>query len=140
MKIRKPKRKDCKEIVKILNSEESLKDAKAIKYKKGDALQFLKKSEKTMIIEKEQKIIGLVSGTFFKKAGILMIHFLIINKKYRRKGYATLLLKELEKNLKNKINRIILYSDRNNKNMILLMKKLNYKKGDEMIAFYKFQK
>jgi len=138
MKIRKPKRKDWKLIVELLNSEETLKNIKDIIYKKGDALQFLKDSEKTLILEKDKKIIGLVSGTFFKQAGILMIHFLVIKKENRKKGLAKLLLKEITELVKGEINRIILYSGINNKPMTKLMKGLKYKKGEEMFVFYKF--
>jgi len=80
-----------------------------------------------LIIKDGDNIIGSFNGYF--ESGMFWADWLIIEKKYRKKGYAINFFKYLEKlSIKKGVHKIWFDSRTNNKQSISLIKKMGYKK------------
>lgn len=99
-----------------------------------------------LIIKDGNNLVGSFNGYF--EAGMFWADWLIIDEKYRRKGYAIKFFKYLEKLLiKKRVHKIWFDSRTNNKQSISLIKKMGYKKittikkhwyKQDFILWYKF--
>jgi len=136
-KIRKAKKEDLKSFIKlrkeyinIINKEnkinEKIEDNKIIREFKS----FFENNKIILLVEIDSTLVGFISGTIFKnvwrKGGY--IDDIYIDKKFRRKGIATQLIKEfLNTLIKRKIKTCQLGVSKNNKKAINLYKKINFK-------------
>ena len=94
----------------------------------------------TLIIKKENWIIGQLSISLKVESEIHMFH-LIIDPKFQRKGLATKLISELEKIASNMKKRIITSNViKNNHQAIFLYEKLGYKLIKEKRSFLTYYK
>lgn len=139
MKIRKAKIKDKKRIFNLLNSDKNLMGEDSVKYSEKWVEEYIKNPiYKTLVIEEDDKIIGLIICEFYKIGKYILFDDIVIDKKYRRKGLAIKLMDYLE-NLAKKygMSDAFLFSEVNNKRIHSLLKKLNYKKGKKFYFFSK---
>ena len=135
MKIRKADRRDFGEFVELRKQtfrEANLKKLKdeEIKIKK-EFNDFLKSPKKLFfIIENENEVLGYLIGTFLSNVWKKSIYLddVFVKKTFRRKGFASKLIKEfIKKGRQKRINEIRLGVDIKNKRAIELYKKLGFK-------------
>ena len=142
MKIRKIKKSDEKEVVKLLNEYDKY-EYKLDKRHKPDSIKERKdffnlliknKTAIGLVLEVDSKIAGFISGeereTLRGKG--CAIHQLIITKDYRGKGYGKKILKEFENSFKKRgckfIQSFVLMK---NKKVLKMYNKLKYSSKEE---------
>jgi len=135
MKIRKAKKKDLNEF-KILRKE-TFREFKFKKTKneeeniRKEFYNFLENSKKLfLVVDEKDKMIGYLIATLLSNVWQKSVYLddIFIKKRFRRKGIACNLMKELIKNTKQKnIKKIKLGVDVKNKKAIKFYKNLNFK-------------
>jgi len=131
--IRKPNLNELKEVKKLVDSSGEMditNETFTLDYYK----RILRKGV-LIIVEENNKIIGVCFGTYNKKEKWADLLGLVVKREFRGKGYGLKLVKEFENFVRDKkLNTIDLYSD---PKQINLFKRLKYKKGRTYIAFRK---
>ena len=137
MKITKATQKDLDECAKMSHIREfsftyKASDSRVKKYLND----FLKKG--ILLVAKENdNLIGFLAAEF-TLGKFIWVDFLVVDKKYRRKGFGKILFNKMEQIAKKKgFNNIFLIVPKFNKNSIKFYKSLYMKKGNECIEFYK---
>ncbi len=131
--IRKAKKTELKDIKKLIDSSEEM-DTIEETFNEKYYGRILDKGI-LLVAAEDEKIIGVIFGTYNSKEGWADLLGLVIKKRFRKKGIGTRLVKEFERSAeKKKLKTIDLYAD---KNQLKLFKKLGYVKGRTYIAFRK---
>ena len=141
MKIRRGQLKDAKELFKTINQTKELRSSEkrqTYSLKWIRAVITSKNTDKVLICEENNKIIGFLIAYISKKKGYSYLSDFYVHPNHRRKGIATKLYKEYEKNCKKlKTKRITSLVMTTNKKMQNWCKKHNFKRGNK---FYVFEK
>jgi len=139
MKIRTANKKDIKEIVKLINSAEELRETKKSKHDiKYISSHINNPMHQIYICEENNKIIGVLTAEVWKDKKYGFVSNIIMNKKFRKKGIGSLLFNKFEKYCKaKKFRKITFLTKISNKKMQKWSEKKGYKKGD---SFYFYKK
>lgn len=133
MKIREAKKKDVEDYKKL--REESMKDYSKLAGEKmtlnedlrKEFLQLISKNNLILMLELKKNIIGFISGNFNSANKSSYISDIFIEKEFRKKGYATKLLKEFIRIAKEKgIKKVRLGVRKNNIKAIKIYKKIGF--------------
>lgn len=136
--IRIAKQKDVNKIVEMINSDPILFGDRDLDYKKYHIEEMITPPHATYIFEVGKEIVGFISGMFYKKAKICEVYHLIVNKSYRKEGTGKRLFIKMEREAKKRgAERIFYYVSKENKLMIKISQRWNYRKGKERIFFSK---
>ena len=97
VKIRKATKKDKDRILELFNSDPNLTCNNELKHKEYHITEYLTNPlNKIFVVEEYKKVIGVILGQFWKKAKYVYLDDLIIDKKYRKRGIATKLIKHID--------------------------------------------
>ena|SRR3989338_7766667 len=139
--IRLANKKDAGRILRMLNSAPELRGGKQ-GYTKEMVNEYISnKNFKIFIYESDKKIAGISLAQFWKKAKYVYLFDLIIKRKYREKGIATILMNHLELEAKKqKMNLVYGHVHKDNKKMQNLLSRIKYKRGKENVYYSKVLK
>lgn len=133
MKIRGANQSEIEEIKKLVDSFEEM-DVIQETFSEDYYKRILKKGILLVAIE-NNKIVGVCFGTYNEKEKWADLLGLVVKLEFRKKGFGLSLVKEFEKNAKEKrLETIDLYA---NEKQMGLFKKLEYKEGRTYTAFRK---
>jgi N-acetylglutamate synthase-like GNAT family acetyltransferase len=126
---------DSKEILKLLNSSQNLLGYKGEKFTLNEVKDYIKEKINQVIIYKvDNKIVGVFIANFWKD--YCYLYLFVVDKNYRHLGVGENMMDYLEKNAK-KEGYIGLITKKGDIDMINLIKKRGYLKGDKFIYFHK---
>lgn len=138
--IRKAKKADLVQIVKLYNSDKTMKgfDSSVSLYSAENIKEYMgNKHNLFLVCEYNGKIIGACLIEIH--ADYLFLHTVIISKKHREKGIGTKFMDRVKKEcIDRKLRSIELFTEKSNYAMQLLLDKQDYLKGKEYY-FYQFQ-
>jgi len=136
MKIRKAKLNEIRKIKKLVDETKEMDVVKETFSE--DYFKRILKQGILLVAEDENEIVGVVFGKYHVKEEWADLLGLVVEKKFRKKGIGTELVKEFEKIIRAKeIKTIDLYSD---KLQVGLFNKLKYNKGRIYVSFRKVLK
>jgi ribosomal protein S18 acetylase RimI-like enzyme len=137
-KIRLARKEDANKIRNMLNEEKkNILAGFDSEYDEEDIKDYIEnKLNKVLIYEINNEIVGFLIAQFWKY--YVYLHLIVIDKKYRGKGIGKELLKNLEELAKkNKKISIELFVEKDNKIMKNIIKKIDYKEGEEFFYYLK---
>ena len=136
--IRLATKKDIPRLLELFNSNANLREDDSFKYKEHDIKEDITNPNMIFVYIQDKKIVGAQLVEFWKIAKWCYLRVLIVDKKYRERGIGTRLIKHVEKEAKKHGIRLFsFFSEKGDKEMHKLAKKLNYKKGKECFCFSK---
>ncbi len=141
MKIRKASKKDINQLTLLFNESRFLRPldkTKEEKYNLNEVKDYLKKKNLNFFIvcQDKDKIIGALLAEFW--SSYVDLSLLVVDKDFRHKGVAELLLEAFDKEVKKrKIKVIEVLIEEDNPLMQKIMKKRGYKKGKVFRYFVK---
>ncbi|MGY4883969.1 MAG: GNAT family N-acetyltransferase [Nanobdellota archaeon] len=135
IKIEKASVRDSSEILKLLNSSHNLVGYKGEKFSLDEVKDYLKdKFDLTFVAKLNKKIVGVIIATLWKE--YCYLYLFVVDKKHRHKGIGNMMMDYLENKAK-KEGYVGLFSKEGDIDMIKLIKKRGYIKGDKFIYFHK---
>jgi len=135
IKIEKAPINNSKEILKLLNSSQNLLGYKGEKFTLNEVKDYIKeKVNRVMIFKIEEKIVGIFIANFWKD--YCYLYLFAVDKNYRHLGIGSRMIDYLEKNAR-KERYIGLITKEEDVEMINLIKKRGYIKGDKFIYYHK---
>ena len=141
IKIRKAKTSDFQLLWKVLNETPELQsDSDGDTYDKMWLKEVLSSSKENLVLigEENKKFIGFAIVHYLRSVKQSLINDLFVVKEYRKKGIASMIMRECEKDAQEKGFRYITgFVRTTNKKMQKLKEKLGYKKGN---SFYFYEK
>lgn len=137
-KIEKALVKDSGEILRLLNSSHNLTGYRGEEFTMKEIKDYIREKRNLVIISKfGKKIIGVSIATFWKE--YCYLYLFIVHKDYRNLGVGGNMMEYLERKAM-KEGYVGLFVKENNIEMINLIKKRKYLKGEKFIYFHKVLK
>lgn len=139
--IRKATIKDIPRLLELFNSDASLTGNDNLKYKENYIKDYVTNPlNRVFVYVEDNKIVGIQLVEFWKIAKYCYLNVLVVDKKYRGKGIGTKLIKHVEKEAKKQgIKLFFFYSEKGDKEMHKLAKKLKYERGKDYYFFSKLK-
>jgi ribosomal protein S18 acetylase RimI-like enzyme len=135
IKIEKASLNYSDEILKLLNSSHNLVGYRDEKFTLNEVKDYIRgKSNLVLISKLKGEIVGVIIANLWRD--YCYLYLFIVDKPYRRKGIGNKMMEYLEKKVK-KEGYIGLLTKKEDKEMINLIKKRGYAKGDKFIYFHK---
>ena len=136
--IRKARKTDIPELVKLVKKEKTVEDYPG-EYSTDVFKQMLKdKDTMLFVIEEDKKPIAFQEFKIDKSQKRIYLETIIVSKKYRGRGLASTLIKKVENFAKSKkFKRISFVTRKWNKPMNFLARKQGFKQKDELIYWEK---
>ncbi len=139
-KIRKSKTKDIDQLVKLYNSDKTMKgfDSYVSLYSKENIKEYATNKHNLLLVcEYKDKVVGACLIEIH--ADYLFLHTIIVSKRHRRKGVGEMFMNRVKQECVNRnLRSIELFTEKANNGMQSLLSKQNYLKGKEYY-FYQFQ-
>jgi ribosomal protein S18 acetylase RimI-like enzyme len=135
--IRKAAKKDIPRIVEISKNLRQLENYPGQKMGRSEFEKFLYGDFAFMLVaEVDKRVAGYI--TAFRSDDYFFLPFSAVDKKYRRLGIASLLIKKVEDMARKEKQKYILYTAyTSNKAIEKFSKKMGYKKSRKLIQYYK---
>lgn len=135
--IRKAVFKDLKQVVDISKGLRQLENYPNQKLGKTEFEKFLNRKYAFMFVaEIEKKVVGYI--TAFRSDDYFFLPFAAVDKKFRHRGIAKMLLEKVEQLAKKEKRKYILFTAyTSNKAISEFAKTMNYKKSRTLIQYYK---
>jgi ribosomal protein S18 acetylase RimI-like enzyme len=135
IKIEKASLKDSVNILKLLNSSHNLVGYRDEKFTLNEVKDYIKDKVNLVLVSKfKRDIIGVIIANLWKD--YCYLYLFIVDKPHRRKGIGNKMLEYLEKKAE-KEGYIGLLTKKRDDEMINLIRKRGYVKGDKFIYFHK---
>lgn len=137
IKIRKGRRGDLKRVVEISKNLKQLENYPNQKLDKSEFEKFIVSKYAFMYVaELENEVVGYI--TAFRSDEYLFLPFSAVDRKYRRLGIASKLIKKVEEIARKEKRKYILFTAYlNNKPIHSFAKKLGYRASRKLIQYYK---